>query len=425
MKPARLNRRHALCCSAALGAGLFTSLQAPAVALRNPCREPLPTSLRQHPLVAEAFEGIDANALWDTHAHLLGNGDSGSGCSIHPSMYQWWRPIEVLRRRVILNAACVPQGVASVDRAYVERLQRLASDFPAGARWLLLAFDAACDERGRPHADWTTLHVPNRYAAQIAAAQPQRFAWVASVHPYRPDAIERLDAALQQGALAMKWLPSAMNIDLADARCRPFYERLRGAGMPLIVHCGEEMAVRGADRAAYGNPLHLRAALSAGVRVIAAHAASLGYAADLDVRSRPRRAAFDLWARLMDEPASRGLLFADISAVFQTNRSAAVWRTLLQREDWHERLLHGSDYPLPGVMPLYSPAQLAAAGLLEDSAVEPLQALRQHNPLLFDLVLKRQLRSGGARLSAVVFNTRRLWQGAQAQGYSATQSVAS
>lgn len=415
----RLDRRHALCCTAALGAGLFTSLQAEAAALRNPCREPLPASLRTHPLVAEAFDGIDPAALWDVHTHLLGNGDAGSGCTVHPSMYQWWHPVEVLRRRVILNAACVPQGVASVDRAYVERLQRLASDFPAGARWLLFAFDTACDDRGREHADWTTLHVPNRYAQEVAAALPQRFGWVASVHPYRPDAIERLDAALQQGALAVKWLPSAMNIDLADARCRPFYDRLRRAGMPLIVHCGEELAVRGADRATYGNPLHLRVPLAAGVRVIAAHAASLGHAIDLDTPSRPRRNAFELWARLMDEPAWRGLLFADISALFQTNRSPQVWHTLLQRQDWHARLLHGSDHPLPGVMPLYSPARLAAAGLLPRDAVEPLAALREHNPLLFDFVQKRLLRSGSARLLPEVFDTRRLWRAPPAQGYSA------
>jgi hypothetical protein len=411
-----MNRRHWLCCSAALGAGLFTALNSQAQGWRNPCRGALPRALAQHALVQQAFDGLDASALWDVHAHLLGNGDSGSGCIVHASMHQWWRPVEVLRRKAILNAACVPDGVVSVDEAYVAQLQRLAADFPPGARWLLFAFDHAHDERGQPFPEWTTFHVPDAHAARVAATAPQRFEWVASIHPYCADALERLDAAATRGARAVKWLPSAMNIDLRDARCRPFYDRLRARGLPLLVHCGEEKAVSGAGRDELGNPLLVRVPLEAGVRVIVAHAASLGHAADLDRRSQPRSAAFDLWARLMDDRAHDALLFADISAVFQSNRPPRIGRALIEREDWHPRLLHGSDHPLPGVMPLFRPDRLAAEGLLAPDAVAPLQAIRAHNPLLFDFVLKRHLKSGAARLSDVIFDTRRFWRGERPRG---------
>jgi mannonate dehydratase len=212
------------------------------------------------------------------------------------------------------------------------------------------------------------------------------------------------------GAVALKWLPSAMNIDLADRRCRRIYDRLAATGVPLIVHAGEEKAVPGAGRDDLGNPLLVRHALAAGVRVVMAHAASLGKARDLDRPSRPWRSAFDLWARLMDEPAWRDRLHADVSAVFQSNRASVVRRALLERDDWHPRLLHGSDYPLPGVMALYAPAQLAAEGLLDGAAVAPLRRIREHNPLLFDFVLKRHLRAGGAsRLPTSVFETRSLF----------------
>ena len=82
------------------------SLQAEAAwpGLANPCRGPLPAALAQHERVQAAFAGLDAGSLWDVHAHLVGTGDSGSGCTVHPSMSQWWRPIEVLRRQAILNA---------------------------------------------------------------------------------------------------------------------------------------------------------------------------------------------------------------------------------------------------------------------------------------------------------------------------------
>jgi mannonate dehydratase len=422
----RLTRRHALCCSAALAAGLFTSLSTPARAgislregMRNPCRGALPPDLARYELVLQAFDGIDANALWDVHAHLLGNGDSGSGCSINPRMHEWWHPGEVLRRQAILNAACVPGDADSVDRAYVQRLLAMTGDFPVGARWMLFAFDHACDERGAVRADWTTFHVPNAYAARVAREHPERFGWVASIHPYRPDALEQLADALAQGAVALKWLPSAMAIDLRDPRCRPIYDTLARKRVPLIVHCGEEKAVPGAGRDDLGNPLLVRAPLAAGVRVVMAHAASLGHANDIDLPSQPPRAAFDLWARLMDEPASQGLLHADVSAVFQSNRRPEVWRRVLTNDAWQPRLLHGSDHPLPGVMPLYAPAQLAAAGLLDATAVEPLRRIREHNAMLFDFVLKRHLRVGTYRLDPRVFETRALFD--RASGYIARQ----
>jgi uncharacterized protein len=404
-----LHRRHLLCCGAAAVAGLFTSVQSYAAlpGLNNPCRGRLPEALARHELVRAAFEGLDAAALWDVHAHLLGTGDSGSGCTVHPSMSQWWRPIEVLRRQAILNAACVGSEEPSVDRAYVERLLWLVADFPAGAKWLLFAFDRAHGDDGQPSPDQTTFHVPDRHAREVAARHAERFGFVASIHPYASDALERLERALAEGALAIKWLPSAMNIDPRDARCRPFYDRLARTRVPLIVHFGEEQAVPGAGREAYGNPLLARVMLEAGVRVQMAHCASLGHALDSDKPSAPRVPAFELFARLMDERAHGSLLMGDLSAVQQINRKPEILRRLIERDDWHARLLNGSDYPLPGIPILTRPQRLADAGLLDARAVPVLTQIREHNPLLFDFVLKRSLRVGGRGLPAAVFETRR------------------
>ena len=412
------NRRRMLCCGAAAAAGLFTSLAARAeptsAAWINPCLRPLPERLARHELVAAAFEGLNASALWDVHAHLLGTGDSGSGCSVHPAMTQWWKPVDFLRRKAVLNAACVPADAPSIDRAYVERLAGHAAEFPSGARWLLFAFEHAHDDSGTRNVDASTLHVPDRYAEKIAAEHPTRFGWVASIHPYAEDALTRLDDAIAKGALAIKWLPSAMNIDLRDARCRPFFERLAASRLPLIVHCGEEMAVPGAGRDELGNPLHARAPLEQGVRVVMAHCASLGHALDIDQRSAPSAAAFDLFARLMEERAHEGLLTGDISAVFQVNRRIALQRRLVERSDWHPRLLHGSDHPLPGLMPLYRTQRLVDAGLLDAAVAPVLDQIRLYNPLLFDFVQKRHLKSGRQALSAAIFDTRRHFRPANA-----------
>jgi mannonate dehydratase len=112
----------------------------------------------------------------------------------------------------------------------------------------------------------------------------------------------------------------------------------------------------------------------------------------------------------MDHKPYEALLHADISAVLQINRSTDLARTLIARSDWHPRLLHGSDYPLPGVVPLVWLSHLEGAGLLDASAVEPLARLREHNTLLFDFVLKRALRHEGKRWPASVFESGRLWK---------------
>ncbi|MFN8900019.1 MAG: amidohydrolase family protein [Pseudomonadota bacterium] len=391
------------CC---LGAAVATLFAPPAVAApwATDCAEALPPSAAD--MLARALDGLDAGQLWDMHCHLLGNGDSGSGCTLHPSLTSGFNLIERLRKRVILDAACVPADAPSIDRVYVDRLARLVAQFPAGARWLLFAFERAHDDNGRPDAAHTTIHVPDRYTAAVAAAQPGRFGWVASIHPYREDALDALAAAAQAGAVAVKWLPSSMNIDLRDPRSARLGERANAHGLPLAEHCGEEKAVPGARRDALVNPRHVRALLERGVRVIVAHCASLGHAADVDRPSAPEVPAFELFARLMEERAHGDRLLGDISAVFQVNRRPEVWHALLARRHWHPRLLHGSDYPLPGLKPLVSLGKLQGARVLSEADVPALAALREANPLLFDLALKRRLRRGGAALADAVFATR-------------------
>ena len=45
-------------------------------------------------------------------------------------------------------------------------------------------------------------------------------------------------------------------------------------------------------------------------------------------------------------------------------------------------------------------------GYIEAGAAPLFKSLREYNPLLFDFVLKRSLRSGGKRLAKAIFETR-------------------
>jgi mannonate dehydratase len=187
-------------------------------------------------------------------------------------------------------------------------------------------------------------------------------------------------------------------------RCATALARL---GVPLVSHAGHEAAVSIGGPQAYGNPLRLRRALDHGERVVVAHCASLGTDRDLDRGpDGPFVPSFELFARMMREPRDAGRLFGDISAMTQRNRVGAPLRAVIERSDWHERLLHGSDYPLPGIMPLVSLYELASQGFITDRVGAVLERVREHNPLLFDLSFKRHLRSNGKRLPAAAFETR-------------------
>jgi uncharacterized protein len=381
--------------------------------LWNPCLARLPRRLAEHAIVRRAWQGIDAARMWDSHAHLVGTGDSGSGIVVNPRMESLLHPGQYARRLFFLNAGCAHGSPSGVDRAYVERMHNLLDGMRPGAKLILFAFDRAHDEDGREDRDRSAFYVPDAYARDMAKAHPQYFEWAASIHPYAPDALQRLEHAKADGARAVKWLPAAMGIDPASKKCDAFFEGLRTHGMPLVSHAGEERAVLGSDRHDFGNPLRLRRALDAGVRVVVAHCASMGDDRDLDKGPQADYVdSFLLFSRLMEERRYEKHLFGDISAITQVNRAGPALARIVREEAWHARLLNGSDYPLPGVMPIFSVDYLASLGLIEESIAPVLTEIRAHNPLLFDFVLKRHLRSGGRSLSRAVFETRGFFEAA-------------
>jgi mannonate dehydratase len=381
----------------------------PEQGLWNPCLAELPERLARHELVLAAWEGIDAAQVWDAHAHLVGSGDSGSGIYVNPRMESLLNPAEYARRLFFLNAGCAHDAPGRVDLAYLERMRNLVDGLRPGAKLLLFAFDRFHDEKGAVHLERTGFYVPDAYTRETARAFPRYFEWAASIHPYAKDSIERLEQANNDGARAVKWLPAAMNIDPLSPKCDRFFDFLSKNNLPLITHAGLERAVIGGDTQDYGNPLRLRRALDAGVRVVIAHCASMGEDRDLDKGEHgPYADSFSLFTRVFEQYEKN--CYGDISAMTQMNRAGPALAAVIERAEWHPRLLNGSDYPLPGVMPIFSVDYLVALGLIKESHAKTLKEIRAHNPLLFDFVLKRHLRSNGKALPARVFETRAFFE---------------
>ena len=205
----------------------------------------------------------------------------------------------------------------------------------------------------------------------------------------------------------VKWLPNAMGMNPADELCDPFYQKMKELGLVLLSHGGEEKAVEAEEDQKLGNPLLLRRPLDHGVKVIVAHCAGLGLNEDLDDPKRKLTDNFDLFLRLMEEKSYAGLVFADISAMTQFNRCGRPLATILSREDLQERLVNGSDYPLPAVNVLLRTSTLAKHGYITSDERAGLNEVYDYNPLLFDFVLKRALKLPGTnrRLPASIFMT--------------------
>jgi mannonate dehydratase len=390
-------------------AGVTGAVHARKPFLINPCRDHALDALTDSPWLAKVWQGLDPAQVWDCHVHLAGIGDSDNGLVVGPRLQSLWHPVLYAQRLFYMNGGCVSTEPGTVDENYVRRLAVLAKNMQPGFKTMLFAFDWYHDDKGQATPEMSTFYVPDDYARRMAAAHPDVFEWVASIHPYRADAADRLEAAAAQGARAVKWLPAAQNIDPSSKRCDAFFAAMARLRMPLISHCGAEKAAQGVSMEYFGNPLKLRRALEAGVRVVVAHCATAGDDEDLDQPGR-KLTSFELFTRLMEQPEWKGHLFGDISAIVLRNRKPEVIRTLLERDDWHERLLNGSDYPLPGILPLVSPGALASSGLLPSAAVTDLKTLREHNPLYFDLALKRALNWKGKTFPAKVFATRAFFE---------------
>ena len=339
-------------------------------------------------LIDKAFEDIDPARLVDFHTHMIAIGTSVKDAWVNPRNRQGLN-IDRLKFAIYASASGV-KNIDKTDQEYLARLVRLARGIKRHGKYQLLAFDRHYNADGTVNEDKTNMYVPNHYVVELAQRYPDIFSPIVSIHPYRSDAIAELEKWAKAGVRYVKWLPNAMGMDPANRAIQPFYDKMKQFNMILLSHGGEEQAVEAEEDQALGNPLRLRRALDTGVRVIVAHAASLGECKDFD--GGGQASCFDLFLRLMDEPKYRGLVFGEISAMLQYNRMPGPITKLLERQDLHPRLANGSDYPLPAINALIHTRSMANEGFITAAEREALNEIYDYNPLLFDFVLKRTLR---------------------------------
>lgn len=334
----------------------------------------------------QPVEPLPSGPLVDLHCHAAGLGAGGSGCFVSERLRGSWKFDFYLRAFGVTRAEVETQGDAVLLDRFAAQLTRSQH---VGAA-VLLAMDGVIGADGQLDRTRTEIHVPNEFVAAACQRHPNlRFG--ASINPYRPDALARLDWAATHGAVLVKWIPSIMAIDPADPRLEPFYRRMAQLGLPLLTHTGAENAFSGAEDT-LSDPERLELPLRLGVTVIAAHVASTG---TID-GERP----FERLRRMM---AKHPHLLSEISSLTQINKLGYL-REALAAPEMRGRLLAGSDFPLinlPVVSPWYFPLNLTLRQMRELSAIE--------NPWDRDIALKQAL-----GVPAAVFAASGKWLGPRA-----------
>ena len=117
-----------------------------------------------------------------------------------------------------------------------------------------LPLDHVYDRDGNAQPQKSHMWVANDYiTGELKKALPDKVLPGASVHPYDKKFKQRVEKCVEEGAVLMKWLPSAQQIDLGDKKTGDAMEFLASCGkdgkpLPLLLHVGPEHAIPSTDK---------------------------------------------------------------------------------------------------------------------------------------------------------------------------------
>jgi len=229
--------------------------------------------------------------------------------------------------------------------AYVEGLTNNARNSQYVKKMVLFGVDERVDDEGCcVHKDLTVCATNDDLLA-VYIKHPDVVIPFFSINPKRPNALELIDKYVALGFKGAKFLQNYWNVDTSEARYRPYFEKLARLNIPLIVHVGNESSIH--SYKVCETLEMLDAPLAAGVTVIAAHMA-LSYDS-FGLRkmfSRNPKYFNEEYFRLLEMLKEHDNLYADISALLTPIRAKAL-KHLSQQYDVHEKLLFGTDFPVP------------------------------------------------------------------------------
>jgi hypothetical protein len=186
------------------------------------------------------------------HAGVLGDEDPTSG-AISP-----WMRNQIPFRIFLLYNRIEPQALT--DQLMRQRLLQVIRESKLD-QVVCLAMDPVYTPDGVRRPELSHMWVDNKYVVglakefetslPVAERDRRKILLGASVHPYDPAFRERIAECLDWGAVLLKWLPSAQQINLANPRVASALKFLatarQGRPLPLLLHVGPEYSIISTD----------------------------------------------------------------------------------------------------------------------------------------------------------------------------------
>ena len=211
----------------------------------------------------------------------------------------------------------------------------------------LFGVDVRLDEKGQEIDRDPTVCALSDDVVAVANKYPDQFIPFFSINPRRMDALEEIDRQIENGCKGAKFLQNYWGVDLNDESFIHYYEKLKQLDIPLIIHVGSEYSIDSFTE--YESTDMLRLPLETGVNVIAAHMGlgRINYKLCFWRNLSKNPEYFDKdYYRLLEMLEQHPNLYADISAILAPMRARAL-RHLSQQTQVHEKILFGTDYPVP------------------------------------------------------------------------------
>ncbi len=275
-------------------------------------------------------------SIIDVHVHVAGLGYGESGCFINETMRNNIRFPFYLWSMDVTEEELIQQG----DQILFKKLSDKIARSETIKKAVILAMDGFVDDNGLLNKQETQIYVPNDYVATQSALY-DNLLFGASINPRRKDALQRLRAVKEKGAVLIKWIPSIMNIDPSSPDLIPFYQLMAKLKIPLLTHTGMEKSFANA-KDDLADPERLKLPLEQGVTVIAAHIATTG-----------KSEGEDNFTRILPLIQKYPNLYVDISSLTQINKLNYLSRAM-KEEGLTEKMIYGTDWPLQ-FFPIISP----------------------------------------------------------------------
>ncbi len=307
--------------------------------------------------------------------HAKTHEDPGDRCAVdaHTHIFCWGeRPhegylSESTRRKWISRLAVWLTGLkrergddlsAKLRNMLLRHLESSRLDYA-----VVLAQDAVYRADGSVDHSATHFYVSNDYVLELARQCPKVLPGV-SINPLQSDARAELDRCIAAGARLVKIHTAIQGVDPALKRFDELYRHAAEAGVVLTFHTGYEHSCCVVSQS-FADPARLARPLDHGGVIVAAHC---GTCAFFD-----REDFYPSFVKMMHRYPN---LYGDTAVLASWVRPAALRTLSREPQSLKDRIIHGSDYPLP-------PARLPYAlrtGLFPKE---------RHNPLDMDLRIKQ------------------------------------